>query len=176
MIPHDAIDAVEHALAILPAPMDTLQARVMLFAIGLQESRLTARRQLLKVGGQMRPIGPAKGLWQFERGGGCKGVVEHQASRYWMAQLCAARGVPFNATAVWNAIEFDDVLAAGAARLLLFTDPRALPAVDDVRAGWNLYMRTWRPGKPHRQTWDELHAQAVERVTGRQVRPETAPA
>lgn len=156
-------DALAPALALLPAAMDTPEARVMLLAIGLQESRLVHRRQL--VGNPPRPVGPAKGLWQFERGGGCKGVVEHPASRYWMAKACAARGVQFTATALWNALEHDDVLAAAAARLLLFTDPRRLPHVGDEREAWNLYMRTWRPGKPHRATWPSLYAQALAAVT-----------
>lgn len=156
-------DALAPALALLPAAMDTPEARVMLLAIGLQESRLVHRRQL--VGNPPRPVGPAKGLWQFERGGGCKGVVEHPASRYWMAKACEARGVQFTATALWNALEHDDVLAAAAARLLLFTDPRRLPALGDDREAWNLYMRTWRPGKPHRATWPSLYAQALAAVT-----------
>ena len=156
MIPHDAIDK---ALALLPAAMDTRAARVMLLAIGLQESRFTARRQL--VGNPPRPVGPAKGYWQFEQGGGCVGVVTHPASRYWMAEVCQRRGVPFTARAIWNAIEHDDVLAAAAARLLLFTDPKRLPEVGDEASAWRLYIRTWRPGKPHRSTWPALYAQAV---------------
>ena len=147
------------ALTLLPPAMNSAQARVQLVAIGLQESRLTARRQL--VGNPPRPIGPAKGLWQFERGGGCKGVVEHAASRYWMHSVCKARGVDFTATAIWNAIETDDVLACVAARLLLFTDPRRLPALGDADDAWRLYIRTWRPGKPHRATWPALYAQAM---------------
>jgi hypothetical protein len=154
--------AIEPALALLPAAMDSKPARVELLGIGLQESRLVARRQL--VGDPPKPIGPAKGLWQFERGGGCKGVITHPASRYWMSIVCQARGVDFNATALWNALEHDDVLAAAAARLLLFTDPRRLPEVDDERGAWNLYLRVWRPGKPHPSTWPALHAAAVAEV------------
>lgn len=155
--------AIDDALALLPSAMDTDRARVMLLAIGLQESRLEHRRQL--VGNPSRPVGPAKGLWQFERGGGCKGVVEHPASRYWMWTVCKARGVELNATAIWNAIEHDDVLAAALARLLLFTDPRPLPHLGEEREAWNLYIRTWRPGKPHRHTWPDLYAQALAAVT-----------
>ncbi len=136
----------------------------MLFAIGLQESRFEHRRQLLKKAGVLQPIGPAKGYWQFERGGGCRGVVEHAASRYWMSRLCSERKCDFNATSIWNAIETDDVLAAGAARLLLFTDPKRLPALGDANGAWNLYIRTWRPGKPHRASWDALYAEALEAV------------
>lgn len=155
--------AIGPALALLPAAMDTAEARVMLIAIGLQESRLVHRRQL--VGTPPRPVGPAKGLWQFERGGGCKGVVSHPASRYWMAKVCVARGIHFTATSIWNALEDDDVLAAAAARLLLFTDPHTLPGLRDEREAWRLYLRTWRPGKPHRATWPGLYAQALAAVT-----------
>ena len=159
------VQAVGDALALLPAQMDGPQAHVMLYAIGLQESRFEHRRQL--VGNPPRPTGPAKGFWQFERLGGCKGVVSHPASRYWMAQVCAARGTPFNATAIWHDIETDDVLAAALARLLLFTDPRRLPEVGDAKGAYNLYIRTWRPGKPKPNTWPDLYAQA-QRVVNRE--------
>ena len=153
---------IHDALILLPTEMYTPEAVVSLLAIGLQESRFEHRRQL--VGNPPKPIGPAKGLWQFEKLGGCKGVVNHLASRYWMSRVCDHRKVPFNATAIWNAIEIDDILAAAAARLLLFTDSRKLPLVGDEKAAWNLYMRTWRPGKPHRATWSEMYSQAVELV------------
>jgi hypothetical protein len=143
----------------LPEEMNSREAIVIMLAIGLQESRFQHRRQL--VGNPPKPIGPAKGFWQFERLGGCKGVVAHPASRYWMAKVCEHRGVEFNATAIWNAIEFDDILAAAAGRLLMFTDRPKLPAIGDEKASWNMYLRTWRPGKPHRATWPGLYSQAV---------------
>jgi hypothetical protein len=142
--------------------MTSQQARVMLYAIGLQESRFTHRFQVVQ--GRPGAKGPARGFWQFERGGGCKGVVEHPASRYWMAKVCAERNVPFTASAIWNAIETDDVLAAAAARLLLFTDPKRLPEVGDENGAWNLYVRTWRPGKPHRATWTALYVEALREL------------
>lgn len=49
--------AINPALALLPATMDTPEARIMLLAIGLQESRFEHRRQL--VGNPTRPAGPA---------------------------------------------------------------------------------------------------------------------
>lgn len=166
MIPQAVKGAISKALYLLPPAMTSAEARVMLYAIGLQESRFEHRRQLVKVGGELRPIGPAKGLWQFERFGGCRGVVEHPASRYWMHHICRTRDLPFNATALWNAIETDDVLAAAAARLLLFTDPKRLPALGDEKGAWNLYLRVWRPGKPHRATWPDLYAEALAEVAG----------
>lgn len=163
MTPRDVLEsAIVPALALLPAGMDTDRARVMLVAIGLQESRLTYRRQI---------GGPARGLWQFERGteksrGGVWGVYLHPGSRELLRSLCAARHVIFTPDAIYAALESDDVLAAGVARLLLYTDPKQLPALTDAEGAWRLYTeRTWRPGKPHRKTWDGFHAQAVEAVT-----------
>lgn len=161
--------AINPAMSMLPAAMDTPQARVMLLAIGLQESRFEHRYQLVQ--GRPGAKGPARGFWQFELGtqasrGGVWGVYLHQASRYWLSISCAARGVPFEPRAIWERLETDDVLAAAVARLMLFTDPKRLPAMDDAQGGWALYARTWRPGKPHPETWGELHTRARDAVCG----------
>lgn len=133
------------AMALLPVGMDSQRARVMLLTIGLQESRFEHRRQL--VGNPPRPVGPAKSFWQGEQGGGMvRGVRQHAESRMPAAFLYAARGVTASDAAIWNAIEQDDVLAAGLARLLLWTDPKPLPAVGDEEGAWQFYLRTWRPG------------------------------
>lgn len=161
-VPVDALQAIDSALALLPQAMDSAPARVMLQAIGLQESRLTARVQIVNGGGQ----GPARGLWQFERGGGCAGVLKHSASRYWMHSVCTARGVKPSPAELWAALATDDVLAAAAARLLLFTDPKRLPVLGDIEGAWALYLRVWRPGKPHWHTWPALYAQAADVVQG----------
>jgi len=154
---------IEPALALLPAKMDTPAARVMLLAIGLQESRFEHRRQL--VGNPPRPTGPAKSFWQAEQGGGMvHGVRLHPATSAAAARLYQARGVQARDVAIWDAIEHDDVLAAGLARLLLWSDSGRLPAVGDADAAWSLYLRTWRPGKPHPQTWPDLYRQAVAEV------------
>lgn len=154
---------IEQALAMLPPELKSVQALTMLYAIGLQESRFEHRAQLVQ--GNPGAKGPARGFWQFERGGGCKGVVEHAASRYWMAQVCTARGVPFNAASLWTNIETDDVLAAAAARLLLFTDPQRLPRLGDEAGAWALYIRVWRPGKPHLRTWSQCYSAALMEAT-----------
>jgi len=168
VIPSHVLSAIDAALGLLPREMDTLEARVMLLAIGLQESRFRQRRQLIKKGGELLPLGPATGYWQFERGGGCRGIVDHPASRYWAYRICSTREVAFTATAIWRALERDDVLAAAAARLLLFTDPKRLPELGDEKGGWNLYLRTWRPGKPHRDTWPGLYAEAMRCIESTQ--------
>lgn len=149
-------EAIDPAYALLPARMASTEATVQLLATGLQESRFEYRRQMGN--------GPARSFWQFERGGGVKGVMSHPASAAHMQAICEARGVPFTAMDIWQSMEFDDVLAAGAARLLYWTDPKALPSARDgaewANAAWALYLRTWRPGKPHRETWDANHAAA----------------
>lgn len=154
--------AIAPALELLPAQMTSPEAVVMLLAIGLQESRFQHRRQL--VGRPPRPAGPATGFWQFERGGGVTGVLSHRASRDHAHALCRSRDVIAAPAEVWVALQHDDVLAAGFARLLLWTDPHRLPPLGDAQAAWDLYIRTWRPGKPHRQTWDALYAQALREV------------
>ena len=111
----------------------------MLLAIGLQESRFVHRRQI---------GGPARGFWQFEQGGGVRGVLAHPASAALARQVCQVRGVPPTAPSVYSRLELDDVLAAAFARLLLWTDPARLPRTGDADAAWALYLRTWRPGKP----------------------------
>ncbi|MFY1862287.1 hypothetical protein ACOTB5_30695 [Achromobacter xylosoxidans] len=152
--------AVAPGLALLPERMDTPEARVMLLAIGLQESRFVHRRQI---------GGPARGFWQFEKGtrasrGGVWGVYLHPASKGHLAALCRARSVACEPDAIYAALEYDDVLAAGLARLLLWTDPKALPPVGDADAGWALYLRTWRPGKPKPDSWPDLYRQAAVEV------------
>lgn len=145
---------VAPALLLLPERMTSKSARIMLATIALQESGLNARRQL---------GGPARGLLQFEAGGGVRGVLNHPASKPHAAALCKARGVPSNEASVYAALEHDDILAAGFARLLLWTDAYALPQ-NDPDAGWDYYVRTWRPGKPHKQKWPALYMRAVDYV------------
>ncbi|MGE8655122.1 MAG: hypothetical protein ACN6O8_00025 [Achromobacter sp.] len=154
--------AIAPALSLLPGRMDTPAAHVMLLAIGLQESRFVHRRQI---------GGPARGFWQFEKGtrasrGGVWGVYLHTASSGHLAALCKARSVTCHPDAIYAALEYDDVLAAGVARLLLWTDPKALPTIGDADAGWALYLRTWRPGKPKPDTWPPLYRQAAAEVQG----------
>ncbi|MGB3276095.1 MAG: hypothetical protein WBA82_07900 [Castellaniella sp.] len=145
-------EIMEPALDLLPAKMGSIEARIMLLAIALQESGLAHRWQVVD---RSRPWikGPARGLLQFERGGGVKGVLTHAASRDYAADVCLARGVVAAPQQVYDALDRDDILAVALGRLLLWTDPRALPAVGDHLGAWNLYQRVWRPGRPHPNTW-----------------------
>lgn len=161
--------AIEPALALLPLRMSSAEARVMLLATGLQESRFKYRAQKTQ---DPYLKGPAKGFWQFERGGGVIGVMTHLQSRDFALEVCKARGVTFDSSLVHAALEFDDVLAAAFARLLLWTDRKPLPSLAAPHEdAWQCYLRNWRPGKPHRATWDAFHAQAIAQVVPPRVSP-----
>ncbi len=151
------ISAINPALNLLPAELDTPEARCLLLAICLQESGLVDRVQRVKGGGK----GPARGLPQFELGG-VRGVLTHLASRELAAEICAARRIAGATSSVVLAeMEADDVLAIAFARLLLFTDPRPLPALGDQEGAWAYYLRNWRPGKPHPDRWAGNYAKAL---------------
>lgn len=137
---------------VLPGKFASPEASVMLLAIGLQESRFEHR---LQIGG------PARGFWQFERGGGVLGVLNHAATARHAKALCVLRSVSPTPTEAYRAIADDDLLACGFARLLLWTDPRELPTPGDIDGAWDCYIRNWRPGKPHRSTWNALYQQAL---------------
>lgn len=140
------------ALALLPDQMDSPQARAMLLAIGWQESRFTHRRQI---------EGPARGYWQFERDGGVVGVMRHAFTRVPAGRVLEVLGYPPERQVIYDALEHNDVLAACWARLLLWTDSHLLPqSPHEAAAGWALYTRTWRPGKPHQATWDAFYQRA----------------
>ena len=152
----DQIIEPVYALGLLPREWDTPKSRVMLLAIGLQESRFEHRVQI---------GGPAHGLWQFEMGGGVSGVLHHPLVYDKASTVCRGRDVPALTLPDYTALATDDILAAAFARLLLRTDPRVLPEITDVQAGWDCYERNWRPGQPHPETWRALHAQAVAAVS-----------
>jgi hypothetical protein len=121
---------------------------MLMTAIGFQESRFLYRRQ---IGG-----GPARGFWQFEKGG-VEAVLKHSVGDI-------ARDVMYNmsmfgtdADYIMQAIEYNDVLAAVFARLLLFTNKKIIPTFCEANkeALWKYYLETWRPGKPRPETWDK---------------------
>lgn len=152
MTPQLFVDiALAPALQLLPPMMDTPAARAMTIAICLQESRLKHRAQI---------GGPAHGYAQFEKGGGVVGVLTHRSSAPYAKLACETLDYPATADAVYVAIEHNDVLAMVFTRLLLWTIPHTLPARNNPAGGWTQYMAAWRPGKPHRATWDAFYEQA----------------
>jgi hypothetical protein len=68
-----------------------------------------------------------------------------------MEQICVDYNIQPTPQALWEAMRYNDVVAAAAARLLFYILPDKLPlAAED---GWNQYLAAWRPGKPHKGTW-----------------------
>lgn len=130
--------------ALLPPAMDSLQAWAMLYAIASQESRLDNRRQI---------GGPARGFWQFELGG-INGVLNHAASKPLIRGVLDRLDYDYAPATSYTAIEHNDVLAFTYARLLLYTEPCVLPAQNQRDEGWRQYIDGWRPGAPHRATWN----------------------
>lgn len=146
---------IEPGFALLPKVMDSPRARAMVLAICLQESDLQHRRQ---VGG------PARGYAQFERGGGVFGVLTHRVTVAHAHDVCRKLDITPNPDAVYTALEFCDPLAVAFARLLLWSDAGSLPDrhADDV--AWRIYLRTWRPGKPHQKRWAGCYGVAHDLV------------
>jgi hypothetical protein len=134
------------AESLLPPVWQDDRATRLLLAICWQESRAAHRVQI---------GGPARGLWQFERGGGWLGVIQHPLT------ASHARGVLDSllySSRDFECLADNDVLAAAFARMLLRTHPKALPSAE--AGGWEQYLQVWRPGKPHVKTWPEAWARA----------------
>lgn len=139
------------ALSMLPPRMDTPEARVLLLAIAGQESGYEHRRQ---VGG------PALSLLQFERVG-LTGVLMHPASSRYADEVCKALLYDSHqADETHRAMAHNDVLTFALGRLLLWTDPHPLPPIGEADWAWDVYLRTWRPGRPHRPRWDTSYQRA----------------
>lgn len=158
MAPEFFIDtALSPALKLLPGKMDSREARAMVVAICLQESRLMHRAQI---------GGPAHGYAQFEQGGGVRGVLMHPVTKPFIQSILAALDYDSDsdAEACWIAIEHNDILAAAFARLLLWTLPDIMPNRDSPGKGWTCYVNAWRPGRPRRDTFDAFFDQSWELV------------
>lgn len=143
--------AIKPALDLLPVKMDSDGGKSMVLAIALQESGLEHRRQI---------GGPARGYCQFEVSG-VRGVLAHPASKPHILHVLKALdydgvGVP----ECYEIIEDNDVVAAAFARLLLWTLPDPLPNAGEYDESWRQYIQCWRPGKPHRETWDQCYTTA----------------
>ena len=138
------------------------EAEVMLMAIAMQESNANHRRQT--------PTGPARGFWQFERGGGFRGVREHNRTGPRLKSFCAEASIPIEETAQWEMLPGSELLQVAFARLLLWSDNAPLPARGRKEDAWSFYLRNWRPGKPHRDRWESAYQTAID-VTAANVRP-----
>ena len=130
-------------------------AQVLVMTIAGQESRWKDRRQI---------GGPARGFWQFE-GGPYSGTADVflQTPRQ-LGTVCAMCEVPYDQETVFEALAWNDTLACAMARLLLWSDPAPLPSVGDKEGAWDYYIRRWKPGAPHRSSWDGLYDQSLSAI------------
>lgn len=134
----------------------TPESDLEMIAIAGQESGWVARAQA--------GHGPAHGLWQFEEPGGVAGVLEAVATRGFAEKVCQALALPAQASAIWSTMVLPgvgDKAAFAWARLLLWSDKMALPAVGSEEVGWEYYLRNWRPGAPSRSRWGGVYPQAM---------------
>lgn len=164
MTPKDLLlDAVDPALGLLGGLglVSDGRARLLVLAIAGQESEWRHRRQI---------GGPARSFWQGEQSGGMILAIHHAATAGFAARVFQALEIGEPSLGSWvrpgdhtvyEAIAWHDVLAATLARLLLWTDPAALPAVGDVNGAWAYYQRTWRPGAPHPELWPARYGTAM---------------
>lgn len=145
------------ALGLLPAYMDSPEARLVELAIGGQESGYRTRVQ--------DAGGPARGLWQCESP--IFGLLlAHPASADPVRGLCKARAVAAWGPDMYRAVALDDIFAAAIARLILWCDPHPLPALGDVDDAWLCYQKNWGPGKPRPEDWPANYQAALAAVTG----------
>lgn len=154
--------------SLMPASYDTPNARAMLLAIGLQESRFSHRAQLVAGATDwwksQNP--PAHGWFQFERP--VIGLLlKHPAARDTLLAVLGALGYPLETETIHQALRDNDLLALVFARCLLRTVPGPLPDSSDSKTGWEQYLWAWRPGKPHPETWEANWRRAWEVVLRR---------
>lgn len=143
-------EAIIPALEKLPNKFNSKESQLLMLAIGKQESGYAVRQQL---------GGPAHGFWQFELPG-VVGVFHQSRTSLTIGAFCSARQVAFSAAAVYAELLVDDILAAGFARLLLWSDPHPLPVIGDENGAWEYYVRNWRPGKPSRGRWVDSYGES----------------
>lgn len=164
-------EAIATSLKLLPAKMSSNQAaaRVTLLVISKQEdpeglgyqkvNRTAATRPENYIEGSKKfAKGPARGIFQFEQGGGVKGVLNHASTAAYAKAACFVLGVEATPDKVWLALEKNPVLAAAFARMLMWTDPGNVPAVGQIKEAFSMYLRLWRPGAYTRGTPAEKEA------------------
>jgi len=162
-------------LALLPLAMsrNRAQVHVQLLTTHLQESPGQDQCQLPRKAGGV--CGPARGIFQFEKNGGVRGVLEHHSTKNVARQLCVELGIEPTVDAVYEALRTtDDRLDVAFARMLYWTDKDPLPEFGDVSKSWEYYIRNWRPGAfsngtpsdraALRKKWSSNYARAMEAI------------
>lgn len=142
-------------------------ADVLVMTIAGQESGGWMYRRQIGIGQYYPQKVGARGYWQFESTWGGPVALNDvvQKAGVQLAVVCKALDIPTDEHALYEAVAWNDMLACAMARLLLWIHPAPLPAVGAKEAAWQYYVAQWKPGMPHRHTWDGYYDQAVAAVT-----------
>lgn len=135
---------------LLPDKMNSREAKAMMLAIGMQESRFIFRHQ---------QTGPAGGFWEFEEAG-VRGVMGHPASRGLASDILSTMSYAPTVAMIQDALDHNDILAAVMARLLLWTHPAPLPREGEYGKAYSYYLTLWRPGHPRPETFPPFYQEA----------------
>lgn len=147
------VSIVDNTLTnILDPKFDSPEARVLLLAIGMQESAFEDRIQ--------KPHGPAHSFWQ-EEPNGIKAVLNNSITKNYLIDACGKLDINPDWYSIYQDVINNDELACVVARLMLYADSHSLPAVGDSQGAWEYYLRTWRPGKPRPDDWDKNYGAAL---------------
>jgi hypothetical protein len=153
----------------------TREAACLSLAIKYQESG----RGIVRDQGDPAVLGPATGMWQFEKMGGVWEILNDGKTKQVAAELCSRAGVAPQPDPVWRlfATEAGDELACAFARLLTWKDPAKPPpvALDSVQVAYDYYDRRWRPGAKRRDAWTVSWANAVAAVSAATAAPDVSP-
>lgn len=154
----------------------SVEAACLSLGIKHQESGLGVVRDQ----GDPNVIGPATGMWQFEKNGGVWEILNSRKTGTIAAELCARVGVRPEPDPVWRlfATAAGDELACAFARMLIWVDPAAPPpvALSSEQVAYDYYLRRWRPGAKRRDAWRQSWRDAVEQVNRIQAVAATPPA
>lgn len=141
------------------------KADVLVMCCAGQESRWKDR---LQIGiGQYHPqtVG-ARSYWQMESTWGGPVAINdvQQKAGAKLAAVCAELEIPSDELTLYEACAWNDMLACALARLNLWIDPAPLPEVGNKEGAWSYYLRCWKPGAPHHDSWSEVYDQSVAAI------------
>jgi hypothetical protein len=150
--------------AVIGVPRSPM-ADVLVTTIAGQESTWKSRRQIGISQYYPQQVG-ARGFWQFESTWGGPVAINDlfQKTDRQLSVVCSSLDVPYDEYAVYEACAWNDTLACAMARLLLWIHPKPLPAIGDKEGAWQYYLNQWRPGAPHRHTWDARYDAALAAI------------
>jgi hypothetical protein len=137
---------------------NTFKAHQLILAIAIQESGVAYRRQVTKSGLE---DGPAVSYWQFEHAG-CEGLLSARSTSNYIRQICTLFDIKPTKEGLLDAIQYNDIVAACAARLLIYSLPT--PLAETKEMGWEQYLSSWRPGKPHKKSWEYSWETAIDNM------------